>query len=93
MEVLTRWFSAIMAVLMGLPLLFSAVLQSATKTGYDGRPTEEIRKNFLEGSECFIDEAVSEFWSAGFSKKALLPQILIKQDIFSEVISNSLLRK
>lgn len=82
MEVLTRWFSAIMAVLMGLPLLFSAVLQSATKTGYDERPTEEIRKNFLEGSECFIDEAVSEFWSAGFSKKSLTPSDIDKTRYF-----------
>lgn len=73
MVVLMRWFSAILAVLMGLPLLLSSVLQSATKTGYEGRPTEEISNNFLEGSESFIDEAVSEYWSAGFAKRSLTP--------------------
>lgn len=73
MDVLTRWFSAIMAVLMGLPLLFTAVLQSATKTGYDKRPAEEIRSSFLEGSEAFLDEAVSEYWSAGFARRSLTP--------------------
>ncbi len=73
MVVLIRWFSAILAVLMGLPLLLSSVLQSATKTGYDERPTEEISSNFLEGSESFLDEAVSEYWSAGFAKRSLTP--------------------
>ncbi len=73
MIVLTRWISAIMAVLMGLPLLFTAVIQSATKTGYDERPVKEISSNFLEGSESFIDEAVSDYWSAGFSRKSLTP--------------------
>lgn len=73
MDVLTRWFSAIMAVLMGLPLLFTAVLQSATKTGYDKRPVEEIRSSFLEDSEAFLDEAVSEYWSAGFARRSLTP--------------------
>lgn len=82
MEVLTRWFSAIMAVLMGLPLLLSAVLQSATKTGYDERPQEEISKNFLEGSESFINDPVSEFWSAGFSKKSLTPADIDKTRYF-----------
>ncbi len=73
MVVLIRWFSAIMAVLMGLPLLLNSVLQSVTKTGYDARPTEEIRSNFLEGSEYFLDEAAAEYWSAGFARISLTP--------------------
>lgn len=82
MEVLTRWFSAIMAVLMGLPLLFNAVLQSATKTGYDERPEEAIRSNFLEGSENFIDEAVAEYWSVGFARRSLTPADIDKTRYF-----------
>lgn len=73
MVVLNRWFSAILAVLMGLPLLLSAVVQSATKIGYDERPTKEIQNNFLEGSEIFIDEAIAEYWSVGFSRRSLTP--------------------
>lgn len=73
MVVLNRWFSAILAVLMGLPLLLSAVVQSATKIGYDERPTNEIQNNFLEGSEIFIDEAIDEYWSVGFSRRSLTP--------------------
>lgn len=73
MVVLNRWFSAILAVLMGLPLLLSAVVQSATKIGYDERPTNEIQNNFLEGSEIFIDEAIAEYWSVGFSRRSLTP--------------------
>ncbi len=73
MVVLIRWFSAIMAVLTGLPLLLSAVMQSATKIGYDERPAEEISSNFLEGSESFIDEAQAEYWSAGFARRNLTP--------------------
>lgn len=73
MVVLNRWLSAILAVLMGLPLLLSAVVQSATKIGYDERPTNEIQNNFLEGSEIFIDEAIAEYWSVGFSRRSLTP--------------------
>lgn len=73
MVVLMRWMSAILAVLTGLPLLFSAVLQSATKIGYDERPTEEISANFLAGSEYFIDEAENDYWSVGYSRKVLTP--------------------
>lgn len=82
MVVLTRWFSAIMAVLMGLPLLFNAVMQSAVKIGYDERPTEAISKNFLEGSKSFINEASSEYWSVGFSKRSLTPTDIDKTRYF-----------
>lgn len=75
MIVFTQWISAIMAVLMGLPLLLSSVFQSYTKIGYDGRPANEtVIANFLEGDEEFIDEAVGEYWSAGFAKRSLTPE-------------------
>lgn len=74
MAIITRWISAIMAVLIGLPLLLSAVFQSLTKTGYDERPVEAISANFLEGSEIFIDEAQAEYWSAGYARNVLTPE-------------------
>ncbi len=73
MAIITRWLSAILAVLVGLPLLLSAVFQSLTKIGYDERPTEAISKNFLEGSDEFINEATAEYWSAGYARKVLTP--------------------
>ena len=73
MAVVIRWISAIMAVLLGLPTLLGAVFQSLTKTGYDERPVAEISENFLEGSSEFIDEAVSEYWSAGYARRVLTP--------------------
>lgn len=73
MAIITRWISAILAVLVGMPLLISAVFQSLTKTGYDSRPVETISENFLKGSENFIDEAEAEYWSAGYSRKILTP--------------------
>ena len=73
MAVITRWLSAIMAVLVGLPLLVSAVFQSLTKIGYDERPAEAIAENFLEGNKDFIDEASSEYWSVGYAKDVLTP--------------------
>ncbi len=82
MVVLYRWFSAIMAVLMGLPLLLNAVLQSATKTGYDSRPVEAISSSFLEGSDSFIDEAVSEYWSVGFARRSLTPEDITETRYF-----------
>ncbi len=54
-------------------MLLNAVLQSATKTGYDARPTEEIAENFLEGNVVFIDDAVSQYWSTGFARRSLTP--------------------
>ncbi len=73
MAVVIRWVSAIMAVLLGLPTLLVAVFQSVTKIGYDDRPVAEIAENFLEGSKEFIDEAESEYWSAGFARRVLTP--------------------
>ena len=73
MAVIIRWISAIMAVLMGLPTLLGAVFQSLTKIGYDERPVTAISENFLEGNEKFIDEAESEYWSAGFARRVLTP--------------------
>ncbi len=73
MAVIIRWVSAIMAVLIGLPTLLGAVLQSLTKIGYDERPVTAISENFLEGNTEFIDEAVSEYWSAGFARRVLTP--------------------
>lgn len=74
MAVITRWLSAIFAVLLGLPLLISAVFQSLTLVGYDERPVEEISANYLEGSPSFIDEAQAESWSVGFAKSVLTPE-------------------
>lgn len=73
MAVLIRWISAIMAVLIGLPTLFSAVFQSLTGLGYDERPTESISENFLEGNTSFIDEPQAENWSAGYARRVLTP--------------------
>ncbi len=73
MAVVIRWVSAILAVLMGLPTLLGAVFQSLTKIGYDERPAAEIADNFLEGNAEFIDEAVAEYWSAGFARRVLTP--------------------
>lgn len=73
MAVVIRWISAIMAVLLGLPTLLGAVFQSLTKLGYDERPVAAISENFLEGNAEFIDEAKSEYWSAGYTRKVLTP--------------------
>lgn len=73
MAIITRWISAILAVLIGLPMLLSAVFQSLTKTGYESRPVEEISENFLEGSESFIDESAADYWSVGYARRVLTP--------------------
>lgn len=73
MAVIVRWLSAIMAVLIGLGTLLSAVVQSLAKIGYDERPVEEIAENFLEGSGSFIDEAQAEYWSVGYARNVLTP--------------------
>ena len=73
MAVIIRWISAIMAVLIGLPTLLGAVFQSLTKTGYVERPVAAISENFLEGNESFIEEAASEYWSAGYAGRVLTP--------------------
>lgn len=73
MAIITRWLSAILAVLIGLPTLVTAVFQSLTKIGYDERPSESISANFLEGSEDFINEAKAEYWSAGYARRVLTP--------------------
>ncbi len=74
MAIIIRWISAILAVLIGLPTLFGAVFQSLTKIGYDERPIAEISENFLEGNASFIDEAESEYWSAGYARRVLTPE-------------------
>lgn len=74
MAIITRWLSAILAVLVGLPILVTAVFQSLTKTGYENRPVSEISENFLEGSENFINEASAEYWSAGYARRVLTPE-------------------
>ncbi len=74
MAVITRFLSAIFAVLLGLPLLLSSVFRSLTLLGYDPRPTDEIAENFLAGHDDFIDEAKAEFWSVGYARRVLTPQ-------------------
>ncbi len=73
MAVIMRWLSAILSVLLGLPLLGSSVLQSFTKIGYDEKNTAAISANYLEGSESFINEAQSGKWSVGYSKSSITP--------------------
>ena len=73
MATVIRWLKAVTAVLTGLPLLFTAVFQSLTLTGYGSRPVEEISKNYLEGSAEFVDEAVADGWSVGYARNVLTP--------------------
>lgn len=82
MSIIIRWVSAILAVLVGLPTLVTAVFQSLTLTGYDGRPVEAISANFLEGSESFIDEAQAEYWSVGYAKSVITPDDIDSQRYF-----------
>lgn len=82
MAIITRWISAILAVLVGLPLLVSSVFQSLTKIGYDERPTEAISANFLEGSDDFIDESSAEYWSAGYARRVLTPDDIDSERYF-----------
>lgn len=82
MAIVTRWISAILAVLIGLPLLVSSVFQSLTKTGYESRPVEEISENFLEGSESFIDEAAADYWSVGYARRVLTPDDIDSKKYF-----------
>lgn len=74
MAAITRLFSALLAVIVGLPLLLSSVFQSLTGLGYDERPTEEIAANFLEGHDEFIDEAQAEYWKVGYARRVLTPE-------------------
>lgn len=73
MAAVIRWISAIMAVLIGLPTLLGAVIKSVAKVGYVDRPVTAISENFLEGNAEFIDDAKSEYWSAGFARRVLTP--------------------
>lgn len=74
MAFITRLFSALLAVIIGLPLLLSSVFQSLTKLGYGERPLAEIEANFLEGHDEFIDEAKAEFWKVGYARRVLTPE-------------------
>ncbi len=82
MAVVIRWVSAILAVLLGLPTLLGAVFQSLTKIGYSDRPVTAIAENFLDGNKEFIDEAKSEYWSAGFARRVLTPDDVDKTRYF-----------
>ncbi len=74
MAFITRLFSALLAVILGLPLLLSSVFQSLTKLGYDERPAEEIAANFLKGHDEFIDEAKADYWKVGYARRVLTPE-------------------
>ncbi len=74
MAAIVRFFSAIFAVILGIPLLLSAVFQSLTTLGYDERPVETSKVNFLEGHDEFIDEAQSDFWKVGYARRVLTPE-------------------
>lgn len=73
MATIIRLVRAVTAVLTGLPLLLTAVFQSATSTGYGERDTQAVNENYLEGSAEFIDEAKSDHWSVGYAKEVLTP--------------------
>ena len=73
MVILIRWISAIMSVIIGLPTLLGAVLQSATKIGFESRPVAAIEENYLDGHSTFIDEATAEYWSVGYARRVLTP--------------------
>lgn len=73
MNTVNRWFSAVMAVLVGLSTLMGALIQCVTGLGYDSKPVEAIEANYLEGSDSFIDEATSDKWKVGYGRNVLTP--------------------
>ncbi len=73
MQGFVRTMAAVMAVLLGLPTLLVALGKSLTTIGYPDRPTAAIAENFLEGTDGFIDEAVSDNWSVGYGRHSLTP--------------------
>lgn len=73
MAFIIRLGAALLAVITGLPLLVSALAQSLLLIGYDSKPEEAIKANFLEGNTQFIEEAEAEYWSVGYSKEVLTP--------------------
>ncbi len=82
MAILIRWVSAIMSVILGLPTLFGAVFQSATKIGFEKRPVAAIEANYLDGHSTFIDEAEAEYWSVGYARRVLTPDDVDKTRYF-----------
>lgn len=77
-----RYITAISAVLFGLPLLLSSLLQSATGVGYSKRPTDQINASFLDGSASFLNDAVSDHWLVGYGRNDLTPDDLDKHDYY-----------
>ncbi len=73
MATITRFLSAVTAVITGLPLLITALFQCLTTTGYDERPVDAINANFLTGTQTFIDEAEADSWSVGYARDVLTP--------------------
>ncbi len=73
MAFLVRLFYSVSSVLIGLPLLFTALFQSGVSVGYKDRPDAEISKNFLSGSEAFVQEAAADSWKVGYAKNELTP--------------------
>ncbi len=68
-----RIFYSLTALVLGIPLLLSAVFQSGTSLGYDSKPEDKLLNNFMPGYEEFIDEPVSDKWSVGYAKNELTP--------------------
>ncbi len=73
MAFVTRLFYSVFSVILGIPLLLSALFQSGTSLGYESRPDDEISKNFLSGSQSFVQEATSDKWRVGYAKNELTP--------------------
>ncbi len=73
MAFITRLLASILAIILGLPTLFSSLFQTVFTLGYEARPVEAIAANFLVGSKSFIDEAQAESWSVGYASNILTP--------------------
>lgn len=82
MAFVVRLFYSVFSVLIGLPLLMSALFQSGTALGYESRPDDEISKNFLSGSASFVQEATSDSWKAGYAKNELTPNDVSEKRYF-----------
>ena len=82
MNMIKRIVLSVTAIFSGITLLLTAVFQGGTGIGYDGKPEEEIKKNFLPGYETFIDEPVADKWSVGYAKNELTPEDITKTRYF-----------
>ncbi len=81
MAFVVRLFYSVFSVLIGLPLLLSALFQSGTGLGYESRP-DDLSKNFLSGSASFVEETESDSWKVGYAKNELTPDDVSEKRYF-----------